>query len=304
MGARPDTAPRLTTEYACIISSVFSVYSSERCMHNKVEPAPTAEPVSRPKIRRHPMDLSWINSLPEPTKSIVISALAKVASDIVGRLINASGYAIKKAFTSEPQQQALTDATAQALIITARSLTDDPILFEHYVGLLGNWAQREAVAGELSQVIDPRPETTLDVDLLTAEFEALGYEPELVDEELDFPQIVARFASAFYEAAAAEPELQETIKIGLLRGIAERADQQAREGRKQTQTLTEIGDAVRRLGPELDLDDLERAYLRGLYADCNDLPLAGRPPDEGGRQPRMQRVYVDLMTELATHGRA
>ena len=243
------------------------------------------------------LDLSWINSLPEPTKSIVISTLGKVAADMAGRLINAGGYAIKKAFAPGPRREALERAMAQALLVTAHGLTDDFVLFQHYLGLLGEWAAREAVTGELSQVIDPRSDTTLDLALLTGEFEALGYEPELLHEELGFPDVVARFVAAFYDAAAAEPELQEPIKIGLLRGIAERAEQQVQESKKQTAVQIATRDAVRRLLPELDLDDLERAYLRGLYADCNDLSLAGKPPDEGGRQPRLQRVYVDLMTE-------
>lgn len=48
----------------------------------------------------------------------------------------------------------------------------------------------------------------------------------------------------------------------------------------------------------LNLAALEARYLHGLYAECNELPLAGdAPPDAGQRrQPRLQRVYVDLTT--------
>jgi hypothetical protein len=48
----------------------------------------------------------------------------------------------------------------------------------------------------------------------------------------------------------------------------------------------------------LDLDELEQSYLRGLYAECNELPLASdSPPDAAQpRRPRLQRVYVDLHT--------
>ncbi|MCB0206545.1 MAG: SUMF1/EgtB/PvdO family nonheme iron enzyme, partial [Anaerolineae bacterium] len=44
------------------------------------------------------------------------------------------------------------------------------------------------------------------------------------------------------------------------------------------------------------LEAMERAYLRGLYAECNELPLAGdTPPDARlARRPRLQKVYVDL----------
>ena len=44
------------------------------------------------------------------------------------------------------------------------------------------------------------------------------------------------------------------------------------------------------------LEALERAYLRGLYAECNELPLAGDAPPDASlhRRPRLQEVYVDL----------
>ncbi|MFZ2422942.1 MAG: hypothetical protein WA029_17555, partial [Anaerolineae bacterium] len=60
-----------------------------------------------------------------------------------------------------------------------------------------------------------------------------------------------------------------------------------------------IAQAVaRRLHP-LDLADLEKSYLRGVYADCSDVPLASgsTPPDAGqNRRPRLQKIYVDLDT--------
>ena len=47
------------------------------------------------------------------------------------------------------------------------------------------------------------------------------------------------------------------------------------------------------------LEALERSYLRGLYAECNDLPLAGDAPPDARlqRRPRLQKVYVDLDTD-------
>ena len=60
-----------------------------------------------------------------------------------------------------------------------------------------------------------------------------------------------------------------------------------------------IAQAVaRRLHP-LDLADLEKSYLRGVYAECSDVPLAsgGAPPDAAqNRRPRLQKIYVDLDT--------
>jgi len=51
----------------------------------------------------------------------------------------------------------------------------------------------------------------------------------------------------------------------------------------------------------LDLSELEQAYLKGLYADCNELLLANDGPVDHGskKQPRMQHVYVDLETDVS-----
>lgn len=60
-----------------------------------------------------------------------------------------------------------------------------------------------------------------------------------------------------------------------------------------------IAEAVaRRLHP-LDLAALEKNYLRGVYADCNHVPLASgsAPPDAAAeRRPRLQKIYVNLDT--------
>lgn len=47
-----------------------------------------------------------------------------------------------------------------------------------------------------------------------------------------------------------------------------------------------------------DFAALEQHYLQGLYAECNELPLANDGPIDATwqRQPRLQQVYVDLHT--------
>ena len=170
------------------------------------------------------MDLAVLNNLPEPLRSILIGAagdfLGGMASEITGRLLDAAGCQVKKRFRPEPQQLALNWAMAEALFVTVRSLTDDPELMAHYLQILGEWLARDAVVGELSQIVDPRPQAEIDLDLLAEEFRALGYEPDLLGAGVDFAEVVKRFAGAFYNAAAKEQELQGQLQIGLLRGIA------------------------------------------------------------------------------------
>jgi formylglycine-generating enzyme required for sulfatase activity len=154
--------------------------------------------------------------------------LGGLAADVTGRLVDAAGYQVKKRFRPEPQQVALNAAMAEALFVTASSLTDDPDTLTHYLGILGEWLARDAVVGELSQVVDPRPGAELDVELLAAEFEGAGFEPDLLGEGITFERVVGRLVQAFYDAASKQPELQGQLEIGLLRGIAEHAEQQVR----------------------------------------------------------------------------
>ncbi|HNS03945.1 MAG TPA: SUMF1/EgtB/PvdO family nonheme iron enzyme [Anaerolineae bacterium] len=186
------------------------------------------------------MDLSWINAIPEPLRTMLIGAAGDfaggLAADVVGRLLTASGYQVRKRLSPGPQQSALNAAMAEALAVTVARLSEDPDLMAHYLTLFGQWAAREAVAGELSQVVDPRPDVTLDLDLLASEFEAAGYEPNLLG-DVGFRDVAARFVGNFYDAAARQPALQGQIEIGLLRGIAERAEEQVQLLRRVAATL-------------------------------------------------------------------
>ena len=215
------------------------------------------------------MDLSVLNNLSDPLKSILIGGagdfLGGMAAEATWRLLDAAGYQVKKRFRPEPQQLALNQAMAEALLTTVGSLTDDQQLMVHYLGIFGEWIAREAVAGELSQIVDPHPGAELDLDLLSDEFRALGYEPDSLGAGVDFEEVVKRFVGAFYNAAAREQALQGQIQIGLLRGIALRSERQVelleqvvaaleRQGDRQPgsdagSTLQIAGDQVTSAGP-------------------------------------------------------
>ncbi len=189
------------------------------------------------------MDPSWINTIPEPLRTILIGAagdfVGGLAADVTGRLIDAASYQVRRRLRPEPQQVALNQAMAGALYETVSGQTDDPDLMAHFLTLFGEWSARDEVAGELSQVIDPRPDAKINLDLLAAEFEASGYDPDLLGGDVSFEELVAEFVTNFYDAAARQPSLQGQIEIGLLRGIAERAEE-------QVQLLRRVADALER----------------------------------------------------------
>ena len=287
------------------------------------------------------MDLTWLNTLPEPIKAILLGAagdfLGGMAADVTGRLVDAAGYQVKKRFRPEPQQVALSAAMAEALFVTASSLTDDPDTLTHYLGILGQWLARDAVVGELSLVVDPRPGAELDLTLLAGEFEAAGFEPDLLGRDITFEQVVGRLVQAFYDAASKQPELQGQLEIGLLRGIAERAEQQVRlleriavaAEKPRTATTGRSSGNVRFQGdrnlvitgkvsgnvevrhgdtyelppgPQFDPVALRQSYLNRVLEQTQTLQLAGVDP-KAARSPTAQTglalasVYTALLTQ-------
>ena len=171
------------------------------------------------------MGLSWLNGVPEPVKSILIGAAGEFAGSItagiVTRVLAAAGHQVRKRFQAEPRTKALNQAVARALLDTVSDLTDAPELQTHYLRLFELWIARDAVAGELSQLIDPRRESHLDMKLLRKEFEAIGCDADWLGEGFDFDRVIKRLVQSFCDAAASEPELQGVIAIAELRAVRE-----------------------------------------------------------------------------------
>jgi formylglycine-generating enzyme required for sulfatase activity len=187
------------------------------------------------------MDLSWLTSLPPPVQAFLIGGagdfLGGVAADIAGRLIDAAGVRVRARFGPEPQRAAINRAVARALAATARGLTDDTDTMKHYLDMLGQWLAREAVIAEFCQIIDPRPGAEINLSLLREEFEALDFDAQYLEFELE--RMATDFVAAFGDAAAEEPALQGQIEIGLLRDMAEQA-------REHTRLLEEIAARLER----------------------------------------------------------
>ena len=160
------------------------------------------------------------SALPPELRDLLIG----LAGDIVGKLLDATGRGVRKLFAGDPQQNALRRAVAQALADAFHDQLDEPELFKHYVGVFAEWAGRDEVTEQLTQLIDPRPDIQPDMALLRREFEALpdGYDPDWLG--VPFEQTVLRFIQAFRDAAGGEPALEGTLKIQLLRQAVARLE--------------------------------------------------------------------------------
>jgi formylglycine-generating enzyme required for sulfatase activity len=234
-------------------------------------------------------------------KDLLIGAggnyLGGLAASISGQLLKAAGYRIAKKLKPEPQQKALNKALANALHKTGQSLGLKNDALYHFAKVFGAWLEREAVATEFALLIDPRPDEEPEMDELRQEFLQIGFAAEKLDTELDFDQVVGAFIENFTAAAAAQPELQNRIQIGLLKEVTEKLSQQLAEGAKQTKLLEGIKDAV---AP--DMTNRLHAYLQRLASQNEYLPLMGldiRASDATSctqSQMPLDKVYIQMDT--------
>jgi formylglycine-generating enzyme required for sulfatase activity/energy-coupling factor transporter ATP-binding protein EcfA2 len=199
------------------------------------------------------MDISCISALPEPAKSI----LGSLAVEITKLLMSAAGYQVKKRLQTDSKQAALTRAMTEALAVTVSRLTEEPELIEHYLEMMRTWMSREVVIGELTQVIDPRNDPDLDFESLRSEFEAAGYDPDLLGEGVKFENVIVSFVAAFRDAAAKEDELQGQIEIGLLSKLVELTKQMVNAMERAQQRFPAHGPVVFHHGDEFCADIIQ-----------------------------------------------
>ena len=176
------------------------------------------------------------SALPPELRAFLIG----LAGDIVGKILDATGRGVRKLFAGDPQQNALRRAVARALADAFHDQLDEPELFKHYVGVFAEWAGRDEVAEQLTQLIDPRPDIQPDMALLRREFAALpdGYDPDWLG--VPFEQTVLRFIQAFRDAAGGERELQGTLNLQLLRQAVARLEGIRGHTERAAETLEQI----------------------------------------------------------------
>jgi energy-coupling factor transporter ATP-binding protein EcfA2 len=139
---------------------------------------------------------------------------------------------------------------------------------------------------------------TLDVDAFRAEYQAMFSDGRWADLDEPLDLFFAQLKLLLARDAQWGPALREFRREAQQAGLHASALQLVELAGQIAATLDahpeRTAEAIHR--PEkMRLDAWERTYLIGLYAECNELPLASdTTPDASRSTPRMQRVYVDL----------
>jgi formylglycine-generating enzyme required for sulfatase activity len=249
-------------------------------------------------------------------KELLIGAggdyLGGLAASISGQLLKAAGSRIAKKFKPEPQQMALNKALALALHKTGQGLGLKNDALYHFAKVFGVWLEREAVANELFLLIDPQPDDEISIDILWQEFMQIGFAAEKQAAELDFDHVVGAFIRHFTSAAAAQPELQNQIQIGLLREVTAKLSEQTSLFidikdvlEKVPPSVKSVEDAVGKIGDDIvdrlgsKQSDLHRDYLRQIVNRTGDLDLSPFDTDSadtktGQNMLVLTDVYIGL----------
>ena len=141
---------------------------------------------------------------------------------------------------------------------------------------------------------------TLDVDAFRAQYQAMFADGQWADLQEPLDLFFAQLKLLLARDPQWGPALREFRREAQSAGLNASALQLVATAEQIAGTLDNLPDKMAKAleqREQVRLEAWERGYLIGLYAECNELPLASdAPPDvaQQRRSPRLQRVYVDL----------
>jgi hypothetical protein len=171
--------------------------------------------------------MEWFPALSPEMQRWLLDFAAKTTTGLAAKLtlavVEKLGARARRRFAGNARQEALSRALAEALAAGLRALPLDAEsgLAEHYRQMFEDWLAREPVVEELTLLLEPSGGTELDRDLLRAEFEAGGYDPEWLG-SVDFDVLLDLLVGGFTAAAQKQDDLIEPLKLNLLRDMAQR----------------------------------------------------------------------------------
>jgi hypothetical protein len=154
-----------------------------------------------------------------------------VAADLTVALIQSTAGAVRRRLSKSETEKALQAAIAAGLEEALSSLDLDPLHRNEYESLFEQFFRRETVVDELALLLDPRPGVELRFENLTQEFNAAGFDPDLIS-HFRLDDFLRTFASAFYAAAASDKALQGNLEMKLLGELVSRMGSVARDSQR------------------------------------------------------------------------
>ncbi len=239
-------------------------------------------------------------------KQILIGAAGDgaggLASAFVLHLLQTAGRLVRARFDTPEHTSALQRAVAAAFAAALDAWETSADETEHYRTLFETWLLNATVLSEFRALLTPMDNSSLDVEVLRAEFEDAGLSVDYLG-TVSFEVLLQDMVGAFYQAATAEPALQEPIKIDLLRQMAQRMGALDRLLQRQTQVSEQAVDhlaEIRRLAHEQARgQDHTNALLQHIFQILLDVTHGGSPGQQiaAYQQSELALTTAGLLSE-------
>ncbi len=195
-----------------------------------------------------------------------VSFASSLAIRLGGNILDAVSRKVRDRFSGGPQKEALRAALQEGLENSLAAFHLEEVDQDHFSTLFEMFLFEESVIDELTHLVDPRPNSSLNLELLKEEFDKTGFDENTLI-YFDFDTFISEFGEAFYIAAAKRTELQGTIEIGLLRSSLDHL------GKINTYTKRTAFAAEQAAAATDEINDTLEKFLQG-HAKMADLATA------------------------------
>jgi hypothetical protein len=176
--------------------------------------------------------------------------LEGIVANLVSSLIGELAGSARRRLSGDPVQNALKEAVAEALEAALEESGLSPEDCERYADSLGKLFRQEKVLSELSPLLDPRPDLSLDLDRLARELKDAGLDLRGLP-GFDLKAFLSRFAFAFYSAVGRQDALRDLLDLKLVGRMVNHLGSIARSSDRTAVGVERIAESVEGLRREL-----------------------------------------------------
>ena len=191
---------------------------------------------------------------------------------LLGNLLTELAGSVRRRLSGDPVHRALKAALSEALEAALEEAGLSPEEFDHFESFFKDLFKEEAVFAELAQLLDPRPDRSLDFQKLAAELEEAGLDTTTLP-GFDLEAFLRNFAVAFYSAAGRQEALRGILDLKLLGQITVGVKTIAVWSERGARASERTADGVERLTGEVE--ELNGKIQRFLEGGVSEAGLRG-----------------------------
>ena len=235
------------------------------------------------------MGPEWLQQIPESVKTVLVGAggsfLGGLANDAAEVLLGEVRQKVAKKFRADAEREQFNLALARAKYEAVALLTGDPGTMADLLRILAAWMEQEAVSEQLGRLVDPYPDSDIDMARLQDALAESDLAPRLSETGKAAQEIVRTFIRTFSREIEESEALGRHLDTRLLRAIDAK--------------LGAIKEAV-----VPDLEKIERLYLERICTETKSLNLRGLLEEASDATacradaPQLADIYIQLDTTV------